>query len=79
MTWATPRDEPPTWPACRAAKAPDDRGFATKGELAKATVRRCLASGLPAAWVTADEAYGQDWSFRRWVWRVEGESGVGEE
>ncbi|MEU1408010.1 transposase [Streptomyces sp. NPDC005728] len=27
--------------------------------------RRCLAAGLPAAWVTADEAYGQDWSFRR--------------
>lgn len=28
-------------------------------------VRRCLAAALPAAWVTADEAYGQDWSFRR--------------
>lgn len=50
---------------CRAAKIPDDRGFATKGELAKAMVRRCLAAGLPATWVTADEAYGQDWSFRR--------------
>ncbi|MBT2369293.1 transposase [Streptomyces sp. ISL-10] len=23
------------------------------------------ADGLPAAWVTADEAYGQDWNFRR--------------
>ncbi|WOX15475.1 IS701 family transposase [Streptomyces sp. N50] len=50
---------------CHQAKVPDDRAFATKGELAKAMVRRCLAAGLPASWVTADEAYGQDWSFRR--------------
>ena len=49
----------------RAAKIPDERGFATKGELAREIVRRCLAAGLPAAWVTADEAYGQDWNFRR--------------
>ncbi|WP_406503360.1 IS701 family transposase [Streptomyces sp. NBC_00212] len=58
-SWTTDRER------CRAAKIPDARGFATKGELAKAMVRRCLAAGLPAAWVTADEAYGQDWSFRR--------------
>ncbi|MDQ0939804.1 SRSO17 transposase [Streptomyces sp. V1I1] len=45
----------------RAAKIPDERAFATKGELAKDLVRRCIAAGLPAAWVTADEAYGQDW------------------
>jgi SRSO17 transposase len=50
---------------CRAAKIPDERQFATKGELARNIVRRCLATGLPAAWVTADEAYGQDWHFRR--------------
>ncbi|MFI9781651.1 IS701 family transposase [Streptomyces sp. NPDC051956] len=47
------------------AKVPDDRAFATKGERAKAMLRRCLAAGLPASWVTAYEAYGQDWSFRR--------------
>ncbi|MFI1742814.1 IS701 family transposase [Streptomyces sioyaensis] len=50
---------------CRAAKIPDERGFATKGELAKLIVTRCLAAGLPASWVTADEAYGQEWKFRR--------------
>nr|WP_107093118.1 IS701 family transposase [Streptomyces sp. MMG1121] len=50
---------------CRKAKIPDERTFATKGELARGVVRHCIAAGLPAAWVTADEAYGQDWSFRR--------------
>ncbi|MFF3959475.1 IS701 family transposase [Streptomyces sp. NPDC001890] len=50
---------------CQAAKVPAERGFATKGELARDMVRRCLAAGLPAAGVTADEAYGQDWNFRR--------------
>jgi SRSO17 transposase len=50
---------------CRAAKIPDEREFATKGELARDIVRRCVAAGLPASWVTADEAYGQDWHFRR--------------
>ncbi|MDQ0578116.1 hypothetical protein QF030_000294 [Streptomyces rishiriensis] len=49
----------------RAAKIPDRRGFATKGELARDIARRCLGAGLPASWVTADEAYGQDWNFRR--------------
>ncbi len=32
---------------CRAAKIPDERGFATKGELARDIVRRCLAAGCP--------------------------------
>ncbi|MER6031663.1 IS701 family transposase [Streptomyces sp. NPDC001851] len=58
-SWTSDRER------CRAAKIPDERGFATKGELARDIVRRCLAAGLPAAWVTADEAYGQDWHFRR--------------
>ncbi|MEV6113001.1 IS701 family transposase [Streptomyces sp. NPDC052109] len=57
--WTTDRER------CREAKIPDERTFATKGEPAKGLVRRCIAAGLPAAWVTADEAYGQDWSFRR--------------
>ncbi|WP_208036344.1 IS701 family transposase [Streptomyces cyanogenus] len=58
-SWTSDRER------CRAAKIPDERPFATKGELARDIVRRCLAAGLPAAWVTADEAYGQDWHFRR--------------
>jgi SRSO17 transposase len=35
---------------CRAARIPDARGFATKGELARDIGRRCVAVGLPAAW-----------------------------
>ncbi len=34
---------------CRAAKIRDERGFATKGELARCIVRRCLV-GLGQAW-----------------------------
>ncbi|WP_413098204.1 IS701 family transposase [Streptomyces sp. Inha503] len=58
---------------CRAAKIPEERGFATKGELAKAMVARALASPLPITWVTADSAYGQEWRFRRML----EEAGVG--
>ncbi|MFJ4866861.1 IS701 family transposase [Streptomyces sp. NPDC088748] len=50
---------------CRAVKVSDERGFATKGELAKRLVLRALASELPIAWVTADAAYGQEGRFRR--------------
>ncbi|WSL71938.1 IS701 family transposase [Streptomyces sp. NBC_01723] len=57
--WTSDRDR------CRAAQIPDERAFATKGELARDIVRRCLGAGLPATWFTADEAYGQDWHFRR--------------
>ncbi|MEU9382040.1 IS701 family transposase [Streptomyces sp. NPDC048279] len=55
---------------CRAAKIPDERTFATKGELARAIVLRALASPLPIAWVTADSAYGQEWRFRRMLEEV---------
>jgi SRSO17 transposase len=58
-SWTDDRDR------CRAAKVPDERGFATKGELAKRLVLRALASDLPLAWVTADAAYGQEGRFRR--------------
>ncbi|GGZ39724.1 hypothetical protein GCM10010344_00140 [Streptomyces bluensis] len=50
---------------CRAAKVPDSRVFATKGELARAMILRALASPLPIAWVTGDCVYGQEWRMRR--------------
>ncbi|MFE9934554.1 IS701 family transposase [Streptomyces sp. NPDC005533] len=50
---------------CRVAKIPGEREFATKGDLAKVIVTRCPAAGLPASWVTAEEAYGHEWKFRR--------------
>ncbi|WP_326756721.1 IS701 family transposase [Streptomyces hirsutus] len=58
---------------CRAAKIPDNREFAAKGDLAKTMIQRALASPLPIAWVTADSAYGQEWRLRRML----EEAGVG--
>ncbi|MFB6783159.1 IS701 family transposase [Streptomyces sp. NPDC056352] len=48
-------------------RPPDDRVFATKGELARAMILRALASLLPIGWVTADSACGQDSHFRRFL------------
>ncbi|MFD7020905.1 IS701 family transposase [Streptomyces sp. NPDC059928] len=62
---------PKSWtddrPRCRAAKIPEERTFATKGELARTVITRALASPLPITWVTADAAYGQDSHFRRFL------------
>jgi SRSO17 transposase len=58
---------------CRTTKVPDEREFATKGELARHMVLRALVSPLPITWVTADGAYGQDNRFRRLL----EQSGVG--
>ena len=52
---------------CRAAGVPDGVPFATKPELARAMLGRALDAGVPAGWVTADEAYGQDGKFRAWL------------
>ncbi|GAA1017598.1 hypothetical protein GCM10009564_55380 [Streptomyces thermogriseus] len=52
---------------CQAARVPDDRGFQTKGELARDMILRALASPLLFSWVTADAAYGQDSHFRRFL------------
>jgi SRSO17 transposase len=49
---------------CRAAGIGDDVEFATKPELAARMLRRAHAGGVPAAWVTADEVYGQHSGFR---------------
>jgi SRSO17 transposase len=43
----------------RAAGIPDEAEFATKPQQAKAMISRAIAAGVPFAWFTADEAYGQ--------------------
>ncbi|MGW4095011.1 IS701 family transposase [Nocardia sp. NPDC004750] len=52
---------------CREASVPDDVVFATKATLAKNVLARALDAGVPARWVTADEAYGGDGKFRAWL------------
>ena len=49
---------------CADAGVPGEVGFATKPELARQLLGRALDAGIPARWVTADEAYGQDHKFR---------------
>jgi len=49
---------------CAEAGVPGEVGFATKPELARQMLGRALDAGVPARWVTADEAYGQDHKFR---------------
>ncbi|MGC4856818.1 transposase [Micromonospora sp. DT4] len=41
--------------------------FATKPALGLRMIERAISAGLPARWVTADEAYGQDSKFRTWL------------
>jgi SRSO17 transposase len=60
-SWIADRDR------CREAAVPDDVEFATKTELARQMLARALDGGVPAAWVTADEAYGRDHKFRAWL------------
>jgi len=52
---------------CQEAAVPEDVQFATKPELARRMLERALDAGVPAAWVTADEAYGRDSKFRAWL------------
>src|SRR3984957_11425723 len=60
-SWLADRDR------CREAAIPDDVEVATKPELARAMLGRALDAGVPAAWVTADEAYSKDHQFRAWL------------
>ncbi len=59
--WTEDRDR------CREAGVPDEVGFATKPELAIGMLTRALDAGVPAAWVSADEVYGQHSGLRRYL------------
>src|SRR5215212_135876 len=52
---------------CGAAGIPKTVGFATKLTLAQRMLARAFAAKVPAAWVTADSAYGRSHAFRRWL------------
>ncbi|MFD5753676.1 IS701 family transposase [Streptomyces sp. NPDC127033] len=41
--------------------------FATKPRLARGMIQRALEAGVPFAWVTGDEVYGQDTALRGWL------------
>jgi SRSO17 transposase len=52
---------------CRAAGIPDEVEFATKPRQLMAMLARAIAAGVPFAWVTADEVYGQAGYLRVWL------------
>ena len=51
----------------RAAGIPDEAEFATKPRLAQAMIARAIAAGVPFAWFTADEVYGQAKWLQAWL------------
>lgn len=60
-----------TWIAdrgrCRAAGIGDEVEFSTKPKQFQAILARALAAGVPFAWATADEAFGQNAQLRTWM------------
>ncbi|MEQ3542434.1 IS701 family transposase [Pseudonocardia tropica] len=62
-SWTEDRDR------CARADVPDEVGFATKPQLGLAMLDRAHACGAltPRSWVTADEIYGQNPTFRTWL------------
>lgn len=46
---------------------PEDVGFATTPEQAKAMIERAVAAGMPFAWFTVDEVFGQNPGLRDWL------------
>ncbi|MFG2561439.1 IS701 family transposase [Streptomyces sp. NPDC048496] len=61
VSWTDDRDR------CRAAGIDDGVPFATKNEHFKWMLQRAIDAGVPFAWVTADEAYGQVKHLRVWL------------
>lgn len=60
-SWTEDRDR------CTRAGIPDEVGFATKPQLGVAMLERAHRAGVLSGWVTADEAYGQNPTFRAWL------------
>ena len=60
-SWTEDRDR------CRAAGIDDEVGFATKPRQLMAMLARAFDAGVPFAWITADEAYGQAHYLRDWL------------
>ena len=60
-SWTSDRDR------CEEAGIGGDVTFATKPELARTMIERTIALGLPFAWFTADEAYGDNGKLRDWL------------
>jgi SRSO17 transposase len=62
---------PEEWARDQARRAeagvPAAIGFATKGQLAQTMLARAFAAGVPAAWVTGDEVYGNSGPLRSWL------------
>lgn len=52
---------------CRTARIPPEVAFLTKPQQARAMLQRAIAAGVPFAWFTADEAYGQNPGLRGWL------------
>jgi SRSO17 transposase len=61
VSWTNDRDR------CRRAAIPDEVEFATKPQQARVMLERAIAAGVPFAWFTADEAYGQNPGLRGWL------------
>jgi hypothetical protein len=55
------------WYVAAVAAVPDEVGFATKPQQARAMLDRAVAAGVPFGWFTADEAYGQNPGLRGWL------------
>jgi SRSO17 transposase len=60
-SWTDDRDR------CRDADVPDEVEFATKPRQLMAMLARAIDAGVPFAWVTADEVYGQAGYLRDWL------------
>jgi SRSO17 transposase len=52
---------------CRAAGIPEEAEFMTKPRQAQEMIARAVAAGVPFAWFTADEAYGQAKWLQAWL------------